>query len=114
MHIANTTRGESRAAARLVNALIAAGYLISVNDGEETTINRTVSAQLALSALATTDMNILVIHRNWREESTTWPRVGTITLIYGNATDGSELVADWSWRDTPEGEAFNAFMDGLN
>lgn len=48
---------------RCVSALLKAGYSISVNDGEETTLRRSRSWVAIRNALDTTDEDYLLIHR---------------------------------------------------
>ncbi len=87
-----TTLGESRAAFVLVQVIIDMDYSISVNDGEEWTVVKSQRPQEILDALATTEADWLRIHKGERS-------VGTFCLVYGNADDGSELVADHTYND---------------
>ena len=82
------TAGEMQVARMLVNAALRDGYALSVNDGEEWTVNRSRNASEVLAALATTDGDYL---RLWKGERT----LGWFMLVYGNADDGSELIADY-------------------
>lgn len=111
------TQGEARVAERLVRALIAQGYVLSVFDGEEYTVKASGDWASVCRALATTDMDKLIVreaHTTEHPESgrETRRKVGTITLVWGNAPDGSELPSDWSWNDrTQAGRDFNAWME---
>lgn len=83
------THGEARVARRLVRAALAAGYTISVNDGEEWTVKRSTRERAILDALATTGGDLLRLRLPASAEA-----VGSFWLIYGNDPDGSELIAD--------------------
>lgn len=83
------TTGEARAARKLIKAALAAGYCVSVNDGEEWTVKLSTDAKTILDALCTTEADTIVLrHADTKE------RAGSFWLIYGNDADGSELIAD--------------------
>jgi hypothetical protein len=85
------TAGEARAARKLVKAALAAGYTISVNDGEEWTVKRSTSAKAIIDALATTDSDRLLLRDPADGEA-----IGSFWLIYGNDPSGDELISDHS------------------
>ena len=87
------TRGEAAAARRIIKGALARSYSVSVNDGEEWTLKRSTDAAAILGALATTGQDWLRIRDADGEP------VGVLLLVWGNAADGSELVADCT--DTP-------------
>lgn len=97
MHRDYTTLGERRTATRLVRAAIAAGYTVSVYDGEEYTVKRSQNEAAILEALASTEEDTLVIRDSAGE------RIGALVLIWGNDQTGEELIADYT--DKPEIEA---------
>lgn len=74
----------------LVGLGIAKGYTVSVNDGEEWTVERSRSAEEVLGALATTDADTLVFRRD------DGSRVGFVWLIWQN---GIDVASDWSAND---------------
>lgn len=81
--------GEARIARKLIKAALAAGYCVSVNDGEEWTVKLSTDAKAILDALCTTEADTIVLrHADTKE------RAGSFWLIYGNDADGSELIAD--------------------
>ena len=82
---------EKTVAAKLVAAAIASGYCLSVNDGEAWTVKRSTNKAAILAALETTGEDIIRVRHMWTETNDI---VGDISLIWGNAPDGSELVAD--------------------
>lgn len=98
-----TTPGERRVATRIVNAAIAAGYHLHVWDGEEWTIQACRNAKPVLDALATTGSDVLRL-RNGSE------RFGDIVFVWGNAADGSELVADMTAPDHDKLAALESFV----
>ena len=85
------TAGEARVARKLVKLALKNLYKVSVNDGEETTVRRSTNEKEIIDALATTDHDTVIIH-----EPLTGQRIGSFLLIYGNAEDGSELIADYT------------------
>ena len=89
------TAGEARVARKLVRAALAAGYAISVNDGEAWTVKRSTREREILDALATTGEDWLRLYLPATGES-----AGTFQLIYGNDPDGSELIADHTDNNT--------------
>lgn len=89
-----TLNPELKVARRIVQKAIAKGYLVSVNDGGEWVISRSTDLAGIVSALASTDEDTLVIRR------VDGVRIGFISLVWGNAPDGSELPSDYT--DNPE------------
>lgn len=87
------TKGEGAVARRLVKAALAAGYAISVNDGEEWTVKRSTKAKAVLEALATTGEDVI------RIRDADGVACGSFYLVWGNADDGSELISDHSDND---------------
>jgi hypothetical protein len=83
------TAGEQEIALKLIRALLRSCYHLSVNDGEETTLYRSYNERSIIDALATTDIDIITVHGPLVGD-----RLGSFLLIYGNAPDGSELIAD--------------------
>lgn len=85
------TAGEARAARKLIRAALAEGWTISVNDGEETTVSRSSREREILDAMCTTGEDILTIHLPARGKTG-----GCFYLVYGNAENGEELIADYT------------------
>lgn len=88
------TDGEGKRARRLIRDALAKGYACSVNDGEETTVRTERHFQTIVDALATTDHDVVTIHRQDLNNASGWHVAGSFVLIYGNDADGSELIAD--------------------
>lgn len=85
------TPGEARAARKLVKAALAAGYMVSVNDGEEWTVKQSTNAREIIDALCTTGEDMLRL-RDPADGAT----IGSFWLIYGNDPSGDELISDHS------------------
>jgi hypothetical protein len=82
---------ELRIIRRLVSSALAAGYTISVNDGEETVLVKSTSQKAIIAAMFSTDEDYLHLYR----PGGTY--LGWIRLIYGN---GSDVISDHTY--TPE------------
>ena len=87
------TAGEAKIARKLVGAILARGLTVSVYDGGETTLARSKDRRAILAAMGTTESDALTARNESGE------RVASFMLIYGNAEDGSELIADHSAGD---------------
>lgn len=62
---------------RVIKDAIAAGYTLSVFDGEETTVRKSVDFQTVIDAMASTDEDVLTLHGPLGMS-------GSISLVYGN------------------------------
>lgn len=85
----------------LVESLLAAGYLVGVNDGEETVLEPCSDAERIFSVMSTTDEDYLLTRQGEKN--------GWIRLIYGNGTD---VISDYT-VNVPETifEAANELSD---
>lgn len=90
------TDGERKAARKLVRAARAAGYLVSVWEGEDWAIRRSDKESDILQALGSTGQDRLDFIQPAASDTGKVTRAGWALLIYGNDPDGSELVADCS------------------
>ena len=79
---------ESKSATQIVDDVLAAGYSISVQDGEEITVRRSTTRAEILDALQTTAEDMLYIHNE--------PRTYWVRLIWGNDVD---VISDYSGPD---------------
>lgn len=81
----NTLAIERKIVQRLVNRLIAAGYKVSVDDGEEITVRASQNTKTIMDALFTVDEEWLVTHH---------PEHGNsfVLLVHGN---GEDVIADY-------------------
>lgn len=82
------TTGERAYATKLVRNLLSRGLSVSVNDGEEWTVERSQSEAVILNALCTTGEDELIASDD------SGARKGWFMLVWGNADDGEELIAD--------------------
>lgn len=92
------THGEALIARKLVTELVNRGHAISVwNGGEEAEIENSTDIEAILAELAATGEDELVAEGIW------------FYLVFGNASDGSELLSDCS-----DNEECNAIFDIVN
>jgi hypothetical protein len=90
--VAARQKVERRIALAAVDALLAAGYSLGVNDGEEITISFSKDRAAIADALFTTDEDYLYIYERPEEKDKTpdmWVR-----FVYGN--DGWDVICDYS------------------
>lgn len=81
---------EQRIASKLVSDILAAGYVISVFDGEGFALKRSAKAAEIKEAMCSSEFDSLVIRKADGE------KVGSISLIYGN---GCDLISDYAGQD---------------
>jgi hypothetical protein len=89
---------EKRIAHKLITDAVAAGYLISVYEGEDWAIKRSHDGDAVKAALASTDEDVL------RFRQADGALVGWVRLIWGNDCD---LISDCS-----DNEAINELVKG--
>ena len=97
-----TTAGERKVVRRLIKAALAAGYAISVDDGEEITVSRASKLKTITDALATTGEDTLQLYAADPSKTVGWHGAGRFYLVWGNADDGSELISDFTANDLCE------------
>lgn len=76
--IPNASTIERKIVGRLVTDLLAAGFSLSVNDGEEITVQKSTDADAIYAALSSTDQDYLYVHRP-NDKREPW-----IRLVWGN------------------------------
>lgn len=86
---------EARIAKRLVADALAAGWSISVHDGEEWAIKQSTDKAAIYAAMCSTEMDTLRFRKDGEP-------IGSVTLIYGN---GEDLVSD-----SGDGDELQAFL----
>ena len=79
---------ERRVAITLVRDVLAAGYSISVYDGEGFGLVRSRDKRAILAAMGSTDEDTLFIR------DTSGKKLGVVTLTYGN--DGWDVISDFT------------------
>jgi hypothetical protein len=93
MSVKMRQRIERKIAHAFIRDALAAGYVISVNDGEETTLIRSTSIKAILGAMFTTDEDRLYIDRP--DDPVDDRRCfGWVLFIYGN--DGYDVISDYT------------------
>ena len=98
-----TKAGEQRHATALVTFFLEKNFKLSVSDGEEWTVINSDDKTTVIHALATTDADYLRVAQG--------ELIFTLFLVYGNASDGSELVADYSVRHRHDFEEVETLLD---
>jgi hypothetical protein len=96
---------ERAIAALIVSELIAAGYVLSINNGEDWPVKRSGTASLVCAALAQTEADTLVARDAITDEPAGW-----VALVWGN---GNALLSDWSSRATMTGGLFLARVETI-
>ena len=93
MSLANLRNpSEKLIAVKIVDDALAAGYTISVYDGEAYPVKRSADADTILGAMASTEMDTLVFRKDGE-------RIGSVVLIYGN---GHDLISDYTDNEAME------------
>jgi hypothetical protein len=87
---------EMTIARKLVRKALAAGYMVSVYDGEEYAVKRSTKFTKIVEALASTSDDVLVLR------TADGTKVGSVWLIWGN---GEDLISDYT-----DNEATNALV----
>lgn len=88
------------------------GYVISVYDGEEWPVKRSDDEKAifeAATAVDTCTLKLRTRHTFINKAGQAGDTIGKLHLIFGNAEDGSELIADHTANAETE-----AFVDELN
>lgn len=88
---------------------IAAGYSVSLQDGEDWTVQRSQDVDVLVAAAQTTDEDRL----RFRKVNEVGTPIGTIWFVYGNSA--SEVIADHSVNPEMDAlmELVNKFTDKL-
>lgn len=91
---------EREIATQVITDLLAAGYSLGVNDGEECTIKHSTDKAAILKAMFTTDEDWLLVYEpedmtkaQMEDESTNYGASWWVRFIYGN--DGWDVVSDY-------------------
>lgn len=81
-----------------IKALLDDGYILSVNDGEETTVTHSTDPDRIFTAMKTTGEDYLMVHvqinDSIRPDITEYVECGWVRFIYGN--EGTEVINDYS------------------
>jgi hypothetical protein len=76
---------ETTICTRIVSRALAAGYAVSVYDGEEYPVKRSTNKAAIVAAMFSTDADTLVIR------AADGSKIGSVYLVYGN---GEDVVCD--------------------
>lgn len=83
----NTASLHEQIATALVDNAVNDGFMISINNGEETIVNRSRNSGDIINAMFHTEIDTLMLNvEEWR--------VGFITLIYDNERNGLDVIRD--------------------
>lgn len=97
---------EARVMRSAIAELLAAGFTLSVHDGEEMTVKQSTDARAVFAALRTTDDDRMITYR------ADGSRVGSIWFVYGN--DGWDVISDYHISLEPYLTKTNALVDKLS
>jgi len=101
MKLAKRMRDEKIAASGLVKAILKAGYMISIDNGEDWPVKKSRSYREVMDNLWACDEEKLLLR-----DMVSGEKIGWFYLVFGNS--GAELVCDYSDND-----ACNAVYDAL-
>jgi hypothetical protein len=90
---------ERKIAKAAIKQLLAAGYTLGVNDGEEITIHHSRDAQAIEAAMFTTDEDYLFVYVKGDNRRDTRPQYW-VRFVYGN--DGWDVINDYSVHLEPD------------
>lgn len=107
----NTNKPEFKVARRLVKEIIARGFFVHVSDEEATSVKPTKDIEKVLPELCATGFDVVSVCEPSTVNPGKYARKATFTLIWGNAKDGSELIADYSANDLAESIYNNVYFD---
>jgi hypothetical protein len=85
------SEGEAKVARALVAEILSRNLKIAVKDGEAWTTKITNDEQIIMKALCSTGEDLVYVFEGEKNLY-----CGSFWLVYGNADDGLELLADWS------------------
>ena len=89
--LAKRIRTEGRICAALIDAVLAKGATISINNGEEYSVKRSTDKTAIMAGMFETDSDTLLARDAEGE------RLGWWDLVYGN--DGYDVISDYSAND---------------
>lgn len=98
------SEGEAKVARALVAEILSRNLKVAVYDGEAWATKITNDEQTILEALCSTGEDMIYVFEG--EEKI---KKVVFWLVYGNADDGSELLADWT-----ENELANSILKSIN
>lgn len=95
-HVGLRQRMECHIVMAIIKAALAAGYAISVDDGDDVVLSHSKDAAAITGSMMSTDNDELSFHKrqvtNKLEGS--WEQIGWVRLVYGNS--GYDVISDYS------------------
>ncbi len=98
---------ERRIAEEVITQALAAGFLISVEDGEEITLKKSRGKAKILEAMFTTDEDRLYFTKPGQKEGDS----GWVYFVYGN--DGWDVINDYTTNLEEMMKPVNALIDKI-
>ena len=96
---------------KLLDTIVAKGFCFIVNDGEENVTKRITDVDVGMAAMFSTDADVIKIFPISESPlSEKLPRLGSVSLIYGN---GSDVISDYSLSVEDIIQPANLFADTL-
>jgi hypothetical protein len=99
-------RIEQKIARFTVRALLRAGFVLSVYDGEEITVSQSSDAAAICNAMFTTDEDYLYVYKPGEKV-----RFGWVRFVYGN--DGYDVICDYTTNLDPQMDAVNEYANAF-
>lgn len=94
---------------RLVSHLLASGYRISVNDGEDTVLRYSDDRETIMKAMASSFDDFLIVYETRKQgDGLSYRQLGWVQLIWGNSID---LISDYTMGLE---DALRPVMDWVN
>lgn len=89
---------EAKIVRRVIRDALAAGYLLSVSDGEEVVVRRSRQPRNLFAHMMTTDSDTLILVRHSTAQEIAsgdkpFKRVGWVQFVYGN---GPDVLSDYT------------------
>jgi DsbC/DsbD-like thiol-disulfide interchange protein len=97
---------EGKICHKVATAMLAAGFTVSVHDGEEMVVRKSTSLDEIMQALFATDEDYMIAH-----DAETGKAVGKVYLVYGN--DGYDVINDYSTTIENLMRPVNDYADSL-
>lgn len=95
--VSKALQNERRIVRAIVKDAIADGCVVSVHDGEEWMIKRSDKITHVMGAIMATGSDNLKIR-----DAATGDYVGTVAFIYGNGSNGADVIADYTLGERME------------
>lgn len=112
-HVCQRLVVEQEIAAMTVDALLAAGYLLNVNNGgQDDELKPTTDRQAVLDAMFATDDEFLTVYTNHHPALAKTRSLGWVHFVYGNS--GYDVISDYTTNLEAVLAPVNAFTNTLD